>query len=294
MRAGDTVALVTPAGPVRADLLDRATAALETWGLTVKRFATAGNRHPALRYLADTDERRAADFQAAWRDASVSAVICARGGYGTQRMLDLLDWDALRAAGPKIFTGSSDVTALHQAIAAHLGVPTLFSPMPGGSLWDEDAAAHLHRVLFDPGTPVVIHARDTLVPGTADGITTGGNLSLLASSVGAPEHRPVRGAIAILEDVAEDPYRLDRMLTQLLRAGWFADVTGIVLGSWTGCGDPAEVRTVLAERLGPLGVPVLWEAGFGHLPGSVTVPLGVPATIDGVVLTCGPYCAVRY
>nr|WP_236793501.1 LD-carboxypeptidase [Amycolatopsis sp. GM8] len=287
MHAGDTVALVTPAGPVRPELLDQATAALEGWGLTVKRFASAGNQHPVFRYLADTDERRAADFQTAWLDPAVSAVISARGGYGTQRMLDLLDWDALRAAGPKVFTGSSDVTALHQAIAARLGLPTVFSPMPGGSLWDDGSSAHLHRVLFDPAAPVVVHAPEALVPGTAEGTTTGGNLSLLAAGVGTPEHRAPAGAIAILEDVAEAPYRLDRMLTQLLRGGWFAGVTGIVLGSWTRCGDLDVVRSVMLDRLAPLGVPVLWEAGFGHLPGSVTIPLGVPATIDGRTLTCG-------
>ncbi|GAB2997287.1 LD-carboxypeptidase [Amycolatopsis acidiphila] len=286
MNAGDTVALVTPAGPVAPELLDRATAALEGWGLTVKRFATAGNRHPAFRYLADTDEQRAADFQTAWLDPAVSAVISARGGYGTQRMLDLLDWDALRAAGPKLFTGSSDVTALHQAIAAHLGWATVFSPMPGGTLWDDVSAAHLHRVLFDPGSPVVVRAPEALVPGSAEGVTTGGNLSLLASSVGTPEHRPVELAIAILEDVTEHAYRLDRMLTQLLRSGWFARVTGIVLGSWTGCGNLEVVRSVMLDRLAPLGVPILWEAGFGHLPGSVTIPLGVPATIDGLTMTC--------
>lgn len=290
LRPGDTVALVIPAGPATPEELDKATAALEAWQLTVKRYCSAGSRHPSLRYLADTDERRAADFQAAWLDPAVAAVVSVRGGYGTQRMLDLLDWDALRAAPPKVFTGSSDVTALHQALARRLGITTLHSPMPGGTLWDAGAAEGLHRVLFDPAAPVVVHARDTLVPGTARGVTTGGNLSLLAAGVGTPEHRPVDGAIAILEDVTEHPYRLDRMLTQLLRSGWFAGVTGVVLGSWTGCGNPEVVRTVMADRLGGLGVPVLWEAGFGHVPGSVTVPLGVEATIEGNTLTCVRGC----
>lgn len=286
LRAGDTVALVTPAGPVAAEWLDKAVAALEAWDLTVKRYATTGNGHPSLRYLADTDERRAADFQAAWLDPEVRAVISARGGYGVQRMLDLVDWDLLRAAEPRVFTGSSDVTALHQAIAKHLGTATLHSPMPGAPLWDTMAAEGLRKVLFDLDAPVFVHAQDVLVPGSARGVTTGGNLSLLAAGVGAPEHQPPDGAIVLLEDVDEPQYRLDRMLTQLLRSGWFAGVTGIVLGSWSGCGDPAKVREVMADRLGPLGVPVLWEAGFGHVPGSATVPLGVDATIDGNTLVC--------
>jgi muramoyltetrapeptide carboxypeptidase len=289
VKPGDTVALVTPAGPVAPDLLDRATAALEAWGLTVKRFASAGNQHRALRYLADTDQRRAADFQAAWLDSSVSAVIAARGGYGTQRMVDLIDWTALRAAEPKIFAGSSDVTALHQALAAELGLITLFSPMPAGTFWDDTAADAMRRVLLDAAAPVVLRADEALVPGVARGTLTGGNLSLLASSVGTAEHRPVDGAIALLEDVGEDVYRLDRMLTQLLRSGWFAGVTGIALGSWTNCGDAAAVRSLMLDRLGPLGVPILSGLGFGHLPGAATIPLGARAVLDAAALTveCG-------
>jgi muramoyltetrapeptide carboxypeptidase len=289
VKPGDTVALITPAGPVAPELLDRATTALEDWGLTVKRFASAGNRHPALRYLADTDERRADDFQAAWLDSSVSAVIAARGGYGTQRILDLIDWTALRAAGPKIFAGSSDVTAMHQALAAELGLVTLFSPMPAGTFWDDTAADAMRRVLFDPAAPVVLRADEALVPGVARGTLTGGNLSLLASSAGTTEHRPVDGAIALLEDVGEDVYRLDRMLTQLLRSGWFAGVTGIALGAWTNCGDPAAVRSLMLDRLGPLGVPVLGGLGFGHLPDAATIPLGARAVLDAAALSveCG-------
>ena len=281
---GDTVALVTPAGTAPAEELDAATATLEAWGLTVKRFAGVGNRHPRLPYLADTDEQRAADFQAAWLEPAVAAVVSARGGYGTQRMLDLVDWQALRAAGPKVFTGASDVTALHDAIAVHLGLPTLFSPMPAAPFWDEAAGAGLRAALFDPARPIVLPGT-VLVPGTARGVTTGGNLSLLASSVGTPEHRPRGGAIAVLEDVTEAPYRIDRMLTQLLRSGWFAGITGIVLGSWTGCGKPESVRAVLLDRLAPLGVPILEDAGFGHLPASATVPLGVAATLGAGALT---------
>jgi muramoyltetrapeptide carboxypeptidase len=280
LQPGDTVALITPSGPVAAPLLDRATAALEGWGLAVKRWASAGNQHPSLPYLADSDERRAEDFQTAWQDPTVAAVISARGGYGTQRMLDLVDWAALATAEPKIFTGSSDVTALHQAIAAHLGLQTLFSPMPAGALWNDEAAAQLRRRLFEPESPWVLPATEVLVPGTAHGRLTGGNLSLLASSVGTAEHRSAAGAIVVLEDVAEHAYRLDRMVTQLLRAGWFDRVAGIALGSWTNCGDPASVRTIMLDRLGRLDVPILSGLRFGHLPGSATIPLGAEAVLD--------------
>ncbi|KAA9166296.1 LD-carboxypeptidase [Amycolatopsis acidicola] len=284
IRPGDTVALATPAGPVAPERLDAAAAELESWGLTVKAFT--GGAHPRLGYLAGTDEARAADFQAAWVDPAVRAVIAARGGYGTQRMLDLLDWDELRAAGPKVFAGSSDVTALHQALAAELGVVTLFSGMPAGTYWDAEAADRLRSVLFGQST-VELAAEEALVPGDASGVLTGGNLSLLASGVGAPEQRSADGAIVLLEDVSEAVYRIDRMLTQLLRSGWFAGVRGIALGSWTGCGAPESVRGLVLDRLGPLGVPMLWGLPFGHRPGAATIPLGVTGTISAGRLRCG-------
>ncbi|HVW43185.1 MAG TPA: LD-carboxypeptidase [Amycolatopsis sp.] len=278
-----TIALTTPAGPVPPDRLDAAVAALEALGFAVKRFT--GTKHPDLPYLSGTDEQRAVKFQAAWLDPAVSAVISARGGYGTQRMLELIDWAALRAAGPKIFAGSSDVTALHQAIAARLDVPTLFSPMPAGTYWDDTAAAGLRLALA--GEPVTVRGTSALVAGSARGTTTGGNLSLLAAGVGTAEDRGADGRIVLLEDVGEPVYRVDRMVTQLLRVGWFGGVAGIVLGSWTGCGD---VRPLLAERLGPLGVPVLWGVPFGHQPAAASLPLGVDAVLDTATLSvrvCG-------
>jgi muramoyltetrapeptide carboxypeptidase len=142
--------------------------------------------------------------------------------------------------------------------------------MVGTRAFVEDTAARdrLRRALF---TGVPSYTGVGMVPGTARGIAVGGNLSLLH----AP---PPDGAIVLLEDVEEEPYRLDRMLTGLLRTGWFDRVAGLVLGSWTRCGDPTAV---LADRLGGLGVPIVADAGFGHCEAQVTVPLGVPVEIDG-------------
>ncbi|MFD2415811.1 S66 peptidase family protein [Amycolatopsis pigmentata] len=277
LRRGDVVALVSPAGPASPEALDRAAAELADWGLVVDRLDSV---RPVRKYLADTDARRAGLFQAAWTDPVVTAVIAARGGYGTHRILDLLDWEALRAAGPKIFAGSSDLTALHQAIEAHLGLPTLFSPMPAATFWDEEAKRHLHRALWAPGEEIVFSGLETVVPGTARGVLTGGTLSVLAAGAGAPEYRPPEGAIAVFEDIAEAPYRIDRLLTQLSRSGWFGKVSGIALGSWFRCGDPGEVRAVLLDRLGTLGVPVVGDLRFGHCPGAVTLPFGTRAVLD--------------
>ncbi|WP_199432080.1 S66 peptidase family protein [Qaidamihabitans albus] len=287
LRAGDTVALVAPAGPVPADRLAIAVSALESWGLRVERYGTVHARHPRLGYLAGTDAERAGDFRDAWLDPRVAAVLAARGGYGCQRMLDLLDWVELRSAGPKLFAGSSDTTALHDAVGVHLGLPTLFCPMPATSYFDAAAAEHLRTTLLDRPGPRELRCpgASTLVPGRATGRTVGGNLSLLAAGIGTREQRQARGAIAVLEDIGEDLYRLDRMLTQLSRSGWFDGVAGIALGSWPGCGRPESVRDLLLERLGPLGVPMVWQLGFGHQAASLTIPLGVPAELDADAAT---------
>ncbi|ASR36164.1 LD-carboxypeptidase [Prauserella marina] len=288
LAAGDTVALVAPAGPVTEDLLDSAVGTLTSWGLGVRVMPGVLARHPEFRYLAGDDASRAKEFEQAWLADDVAGVFAARGGYGCQRMLDLVDWRALRAAGPKVFAGSSDATALHEAVGVHLGLPTVFCPMPASALFDPVAAEGLRAALFgSSGTLRGEHA-SALVPGTARGRTVGGSLSLLAAGVGTAEHRGARGGIALLEDVSEEPYRLDRMLTQLLRSGWFAGVEGIALGSWAQCGDAGEIRAVMLDRLAPLGVPVVWELGFGHVPGSLTVPLGVMAELDADAATLRP------
>ncbi|TQM78070.1 muramoyltetrapeptide carboxypeptidase [Saccharothrix saharensis] len=268
LRPGDRVVVVSPAGPCAAGLLDAGTAWLRTWGLDVRVDAHALDTHPTLDYLAGTDADRARAFEQAWLDPSAAAVLCARGGYGSLRMVDLVDWTAL-AAHRKVFVGSSDTTVLHERFWAH-GLPTWFGPMVGTRAFVEDAEARerLRAALF---TGVTAYRGVGRVGGVARGPAVGGNLSLLT----AP---PPPGAVVLLEDVNEEPYRLDRMLTGLLRTGWFDQVAGLVLGSWTGCGDPSAV---LADRLGGLGVPIVADVRFGHCAGQLTVPLGVPVEIDG-------------
>ncbi|WP_200797589.1 S66 peptidase family protein [Streptoalloteichus hindustanus] len=290
LRPGQRVAVVAPAGPVEPELLERGVAALRSWGLDVVLGKHVLDRHPALDYLAGRDQDRAADLERAWCDPEIAAVFCARGGYGSQRLLDHLDWAAMAAAEPKPMIGSSDVTALHGAFATRLGVATVFGPMVATRAFaaDEVAAEHLRRTVFTPDETTVLR-RDgavALVAGRASGVLLGGNLSLLAAGVGDCLAPPsAAGALVLLEDVGEDPYRLDRMLTQLTRAGWFDGVRGIALGSWVDCAPIEVVRSVLAERLTPYGVPVLWELGFGHCVGQLTVPLGVRATLDADAAT---------
>ncbi|MFB9904038.1 S66 peptidase family protein [Allokutzneria oryzae] len=285
LRPGDRVAVVAPAGPVPEKVLDDGVGLLRSWGLDVVVGEHVLDRHPRFDYLAGTDADRAADFQEAWCDPEIAAVLCARGGYGCLRVLDLLDWSAIAAAAPKVFAGSSDVTALHDAFATYVDQSTLFTPMIGSVAFTEDvrAAELLRDTLFEPEKTTVIGSGlgDPIVGGTARGVLTGGNLSLIVSALGAPESPPpAKGAIALLEDVTEDVYRIDRLVTQLLRSGWFEGVAGVALGSWTDCGESAAVRALLEDRLSDLGVPVAWELGFGHCAAQFSVPLGVVAELD--------------
>ncbi len=264
-------------------------ARLQSWGFDVEVSAHVLDVDPRLPYLAGIDADRAADFTAAWTGPEVAAVMLARGGYGTARLLELLDWDLLAAAGPKVLVGFSDGTALHQTVAARLGLVTLHSHVVTslGSA-TEDSAEALRMLLMEPESVTDLLAGSsavTVTPGRSVGVLVGGNLALLASQVGTPGWRPPENAIVLLEDVLETPYRIDRMLTQLLRAGWFDGATGVVLGAFTECGDAALVEAVLADRLRPLGVPIVAGLDFGHTDSSVTVPLGVQARLDATRLS---------
>jgi muramoyltetrapeptide carboxypeptidase len=284
LRPGDLVAVSSPAGPVADDRLDAGVAVLESWGLTVRLMNNARGQHEHFSYLSSSDAVRAADFMRAWCDPDVSAVFCARGGYGVQRMVDLLDWDALAAAGPKVLVGFSDITALHQAFAARLGASTIHGPVVSSlGAGDDESRAHLRAMLFDPapGLSLTPDPVPALVPGRAEGVLVGGNVALLAAEIGTAYSRPAADSIAVLEDVGEEVYRLDRLLTQLLRAGWFDKARGIAIGQFTGCGSAESVRHLMEDRLVPLAVPMLWDVATGHADRNLAFPLGVPAILDG-------------
>ncbi|MFF5932884.1 LD-carboxypeptidase [Streptomyces sp. NPDC012508] len=290
LRPGARVAVVAPSGPIPEERLAAGLDILRGWDLEPVVAPHVLDVHPELGYLAGTDESRARDLQEAWCDPAVSAVICARGGYGVQRMVDVIDWAAIRAAGPKVFVGYSDVTALHEAFAVRTGLATLHGPMAAAATFLKDPRTQesLRATLFEPESvrTLGLGTARPLAPGRAHGVTLGGCVSLLASELGTPHARPsARGGLLLLEDVGEEPYRLDRILTQLLRSGWLDGVAGIGLGSWEECGPYDEVRAVLADRLGGLGVPVVEELGFGHSETALTFPLGVPGVLDAEAAT---------
>ncbi|MCC3765305.1 LD-carboxypeptidase [Glycomyces sp. TRM65418] len=282
---GDRVAVLSPSSPAPAERFDAAFEALRGWGLDPVLMPHARDRYERFDQLAGTDAARAADFQAAWADPQFAAVFAARGGYGANRMVDLVDWAALREAEPKALIGFSDVTTLHEAVALHLGVASIHGPMPTWSVFlnDRPTNEHLRQTLFAPELTQKIASPTAraIVGGSASGVTAGGCLAMLANGIGTAEHRgDLEGAILLIEDTDERPYRIDRMLTHLRRAGWFDGLAGVVAGSFAACGPYEPIRTVLEDQFGDLGVPVVEEFGFGHCEPAMTVPLGLRAVLD--------------
>ncbi|NDL59312.1 LD-carboxypeptidase [Phytoactinopolyspora sp. XMNu-373] len=294
LTTGDRVVVVAPSGPVPKDRLDAGCDILRGWGLDVSIAPHVTDRHERFDYLAGADADRAADLQAAWCDPSVAAVVCARGGYGAQRMVDLLDWSAMAQAEPKALVGFSDITALHEAFANCLGVATLHAPMAAADSFIGDAgtAEHLRQTLFEPESVQTLTSEQAQVVtlGSLDGadarvlgVTVGGCISLLAAELATPTGRPnVAGGILMIEEVGEEAYRIDRYLTHMLRTGWLDGVAAVVLGSSRDC-DPIE--DLLADRFEHFGVPIISQFGFGHGAQTLTIPFGVAATLDAKTAT---------
>lgn len=287
LRPGDTVAVLCGSSPADQEHLESGLRVLTSVGLKPEVFPSARARGSRYDYLAGDDALRAADLTRALTDPRYAAVLTACGGYGMQRTLELVDWSLINPAAPKAVVGYSDVTALLEALAAKLGWVSLFGPMVATSgFWeglDEYDFQELTKLLLTPErvTELSFPGSRALVPGVAEGVTMGGTATLLTASLGTDTSYLARGGILFLEDVDERPFRLDRVFTQLRRAKDYLDgVAGIVLGTFTECGDPAEIDRLLADRFGDLGVPVLAGVNIGHNTAMQTWPVGVRARLD--------------
>jgi muramoyltetrapeptide carboxypeptidase len=281
---GGTLGIVAPSGPVDRVRVEAGLAWYEARGFRVSLAPHLWDRRG---FLAGDDRDRARDLEAFLLDPRVDAVLCARGGYGALRVLPWVDW-ARVARDPKALVGFSDVTALHLAMA-RLCVVSFHGPVveePEGSAADANRS-RLLEVLSGGGTgPVPLPEPErvrVLAPGRAVGRLVGGNLSLLAASLGTPWEVDTRDAIVLLEDVHEPPYRLDRYLTQLELAGKLSVASGFAVGELVACEPDApggpDALEVFAERLGRLGRPCLAGLPLGHGAYRVTVPLGVQAEL---------------
>lgn len=290
LREGDRVAVTATSGPPAEDRLAAGLSVLATWGLEVDVFESVHAGSEPLTYLAASDELRRYDLERALADDRYAAVVVARGGFGAQRVVDGIDWAAVAGARPRHVIGFSDVTSVHQAVRRRAGWVSVHGPVVT-SLGASTPAARqrLRDLLFEPSTLGVLLRGEVLLPGAATGPLIGGNLAMLATGIGTVDAGTARGSIVALEDVAETPYRLDRLLTQLLRSGWLDGARGVVCGGFTDCGDEGVIKALLHERLRPLGVPVVWGASFGHIDENLAFPLGAEVTVtDGEVRLADP------
>ena len=293
LKTGDTVGLITPSSYVSdPDELAFAKRFCEFFELKWKLGKNVGQRSG---YLAGTPQQRVDDLHSMFADREVRGVFCIRGGYGSAQMLDRIDYDLIRS-NPKVFLGYSDITALHSAIGQRTGLVTFHGPVSLSHLteWSEQ---HLRAAVFraEPiGTVAnppetnplrASHTMRTVRGGRATGALAGGNLTLLSTTLGTPYAIETAGRILLLEEVGEDIYRIDRMLTQLRLAGKLQAAAGIVVGECKDCPPPGHdsaysLGEVIDSLLEDLGIPVLYGLSFGHTVDQVTLPLGVMATLD--------------
>lgn len=287
---GAKVALVCASSAVPEERLAPAVEAVRALGLQPVVYPSCyyENRHG---YFAADDAQRAGDLQSAFADDTIAGVLAIRGGYGAHRLLPLLDLDAI-ARTPKLFCGYSDVTALHTAFNQCCGLVTFHTPMPSTEYYqpvDGYTAACLRRALFGPVDGPLENpegmAMTALQSGSAAGLLCGGNLSLLCASLGTPWEIDTRGKLLFLEDIGEQTYRVDAMLTQLRNAGKFDDCAGVLLGAWTDCVPEYPERTltlpeIFSELIVPAGKPVLSGLACGHTLPTMSLPLGARAAMD--------------
>ena len=291
---GDTIAIVSPASPSLSTVhQNRGIEALERLGYRVVTGKHVNDRHLLF---AGTEKDRAGDINAAFRDKSVQAIICTRGGCGTSQVLPYIDY-ALIAKNPKILVGYSDITALQIAIFNATGLMTFYGPMVatdfGKGLTEYKIKNLLHVLteakraneLKNPARKKII----TLSPGTAEGQLAGGCLSVVVASLGTEYEIDTKGKILFFEDIDEKPHRIDRYLTHLIQARKLHQAKGIIFGTFSKCEYLSRenyykfgvtVLDIIKERIAPLGIPAIYGLQFGHVTNKLTIPFGGHATLD--------------
>jgi muramoyltetrapeptide carboxypeptidase len=289
LKSGDKIGITATSGPAPTENIKLAKVWLEGLGFKVELapscFASYG-------YLAGKDELRADNLNSMFADKTIDGIICLRGGYGATRILDMVNFDTIRA-NPKIFVGYSDITALHIAINQICGLVTFHGPTASpdiaGGLDDFSEKEFLRAIMNPEPMMNILNPQnikiETLVGGKACGIIVGGNLSLISATMGTRYEIDTKGKILFLEEIGEEPYRIDRMLVQLAMAGKFDDASGIILGDWNDCeskiyDNSLSLMEVFKDIIVPYGKPTIFNLQAGHCKPEVTLPLGVNTLLD--------------
>ena len=290
LKPGDRIALIAPSSPVTEEKLELSVNSVKFLGLKPVLYPSASMSHG---YLSGPDDIRAADVNDAFLNPDIDGIFCVRGGYGMTRILNKIDYKAI-AKHPKLLLGYSDITGLHVALNQKCRLITLHSPMPsrGWNTLDAVTLECLTKCLLSPepmGTAPDVEGEpiEVLYPGIAEGQIIGGNLSLLAATLGTPYEIDTRNKILFIEEVEERHYKIDRGLTSLALAGKFDDCAGIILGTWADCGDPdlepghnLTLNEIFDEIIKPFGKPTINNFRAGHIYPQITIPMGVKTRLD--------------
>ena len=289
LKFGDTIGVIAPASPTTEERVKKAHDKLIEMGFKVKMGKSPYERYG---YLSGSDAIRAEDVNEMFRDKEVDGIICLRGGYGTPRILGLLDYETIKS-NPKVFVGYSDITALHIAFTQICNLVTYHGPMVSSDMigdFSDFSKDKLFRVIMNnesigeirnPKGEEII----TINGGIAEGTIIGGNLSLIVDTIGTPYEIDVKGKILFIEEIGEEPYNIDRMFNQLRLAGILEDTNGIILGDFNNCvseehDENLTLEQVIEDHIKPIGKPTIYNLQAGHCEPMVTLPFGVKARLD--------------
>lgn len=291
LKFGDTIGIVSPSSPTSEENVKKSEKKLKELGFKVKMGESVSKTYG---YLAGSDEDRARDLNHMFLDDEVKGIICIRGGYGTPRILELLDYEGIKN-NPKIFIGYSDITALHIAMNQICSLITFHGPMVASNMidgFDDFSKESLFRNIFN-NEPIGLVENpegeeiETISGGIGEGEIVGGNLSLVVDTLGTPYEIDTKGKLLLLEEVGEEPYNIDRMLTQLRLSGKLEEANGIILGDWNGCeaksdeyNESLTLIEVFEDIIKPLNIPTIYNLKSGHCKPMITLPLGAKARLD--------------
>ncbi len=281
LKQGDTIGIAAPSSPFDKGEFKRGIHILEKLGFNVHHRKDIFDQN---RYLAGTDERRAEELTQLFQDPKIAAIMFARGGYGSQRIIPLLEEQVI-SAHPKPVVGFSDLTALLAYARQSCGLPTFYGPVLTllGKNKEDITAERLAAALTTAGPLGQLPSGDaqTLRPGSAEGVLVGGCLSLISSSLKTPYELQTEGAILFIEEIGEKMYSIDRMLTQIKNAGMLRGVRGVIVGSIVPHeGEPYDLPSILAEIFADFEGPIVTNFPAGHTHPFVTLPLGVTTRVD--------------
>ncbi|PIC63561.1 LD-carboxypeptidase [Sporosarcina sp. P13] len=289
---GDVIGIVAPASPVAREQVERSFSFLEQLGL---RYKVGQSVYAKNGYLAGSDEKRLADLHGMFKDPEVKGIICAGGGYGSARYAEQLDMELIQE-NPKVFWGFSDITYLHTAIRQGTGLVTFHGPMLASCVAKKEFHELSGKMFGQLLAPVEVHYSqaisplDAIVGGVAEGEVVGGNLTLLANSIGSEFEIQTNRKLLFIEDVGEEPYKVDRLLNQLRLAGKLREAAGIIIGDFAKAepatkGATLTLDEVFAHYFSNLGKPVVKGFRMGHCEPNIAIPLGVKGRLDADELT---------